>query len=399
MLGLVSVVLTFAASFAALPVGVFIVEVLAAITLARWQRPASVLAGTRRRVAVLVPAHNEATDLLATLEDIKPQLQAGDRLIVIADNCTDTTPVLAVSAGAEVIERREPKKVGKGYALARGVEHLNMDPPDVVIVIDADCRVAKGCIDQLALTCIEYDRPVQALDLITAPDKTTVESRVAEFAWRIRNWVRPLGLWSLNLPCQLMGTGMAFPWKLLHSTNVKGGSLVEDLNLGLSLAAAGSAPLFCPSTAVVSRLPFSLEAASIQRQRWQQGHIQAILRMSPKLLYTAIVNANVDLLALTMDLIVPPLSLLAMLLVILFSLAILASFFGLSTAPLLISGVTLVFYIIGVTISWWVCGRDLLAPARILGLSPYLSAQLRLYRKILTHRTPPKWIRTDRGKR
>src|SRR6202030_2014620 len=122
----------------------------------------------------------------------------------------------------------------------------NMDPPDVVIVIDADCRVAKGCIEQLAFTCIEFDRPVQALDLITAPDKTTVVSRVAEFAWRVRNWVRPLGLWSLNLPCQLMGTGMAFPWKLLHSTSVTGGSLVEDLNLGLSLAAAGSAPLFCP---------------------------------------------------------------------------------------------------------------------------------------------------------
>jgi hypothetical protein len=34
-------------------------------------------------VAVLVPAHNEAA---ATLEALRPQLQAGDRLLVVADN-------------------------------------------------------------------------------------------------------------------------------------------------------------------------------------------------------------------------------------------------------------------------------------------------------------------------
>jgi hypothetical protein len=40
---------------------------------------------------------------------------------------------------------------------------------------------------------------------------SSVNQQVAQFAWRVKNFVRPLGLRKLNLPCQLMGTGMAFP--------------------------------------------------------------------------------------------------------------------------------------------------------------------------------------------
>ena len=53
---------------------------------------------------------------------------------------------------------------------------------------------------------------MQILDLMTAPEDSPINYRVAEFAWRVNNWVRPLGLAALGLPCQLMGTGMAFPW-------------------------------------------------------------------------------------------------------------------------------------------------------------------------------------------
>ena len=52
----------------------------------------------------------------------------------------------------------------------------------------------------------------------------------------MKNWVRPLGLSNLNLPCQLMGTGMAFPWELIRSANLASGSIVEDTKLGLELA-------------------------------------------------------------------------------------------------------------------------------------------------------------------
>ena len=81
---------------------------------------------------------------------------------------------------------------------------------------------------------------MQALDLMKAPDQSVINFQVAEFAWRVKNWVRPLGLSALGLPCQLMGTGMAFPWNVVRSAKLASGQVVEDLNLGLELAMAAA---------------------------------------------------------------------------------------------------------------------------------------------------------------
>jgi hypothetical protein len=72
-------------------------------------------------------------------------------------------------------------------------------------------------------------RPVQALYLMMAPADSQINYKVAEFAWRVKNWLRPLGLRALGLPCQLMGTGMAFPWEVIRRADLASASLVEDL--------------------------------------------------------------------------------------------------------------------------------------------------------------------------
>ena len=63
--------------------------------------------GPRLRVAVLMPAHNEAQVIADTLRSIIPQLSDNDRLLVVADNCTDDTAAIAKDFGAEVIERQD----------------------------------------------------------------------------------------------------------------------------------------------------------------------------------------------------------------------------------------------------------------------------------------------------
>ena len=253
----------------ALPIAVFFIEIVASCVLLQrnWMMPPS---GDRRlRCAVLVPAHNESTGLLPTLTDIRAQLRAADRLLVIADNCTDDTASIATTASAIVVVRNEPGRKGKGYALAFGLYHLREDPPDIVIVIDADCRVADGAIDRLIAACEVTRRPVQGLFQMIAHDESPITFRVAEFAWRVKNWLRPLGLQKLGLPCQLMGSGMAFPWSMIQSAQVATGSIVEDLKLGIDLALTGNAPVFCAFRTVTSALPFSVKGAQTQRLRWE----------------------------------------------------------------------------------------------------------------------------------
>jgi len=377
----------------AVPVATLLLEIIAAVTVS----PRKPLQGSgfRGRVAVLVPAHNESTGILPTLATIQPQLRSRDRFVVVADNCSDDTAAVAARAGAEVVERHDSKRFGKGYALDFGLAHMRENPPDIVLVVDADCRLSEGGIDQLASACALTGRPVQALNLMTAPVPSPVNSQVAEFAWRVKNWLRPLGLSGLGLPCQLLGTGMAFPWSIVRSANLANGWIVEDLKLGLDLALAGHAAVFCPSARVTSQFPRSVTGAAVQRQRWEHGHIRTILE-APRFFLAAVARSNWELLALALDLAVPPLSLLAILITGMFVLDGAAALCGLSSFPLEVSSFSLLGLAIAVLLSWIVQGRDVLPPAAVISIAPYVIRKLSLYGRILSGRATSLWVRTDR---
>jgi cellulose synthase/poly-beta-1,6-N-acetylglucosamine synthase-like glycosyltransferase len=392
---LFSLVLTASSAVLAVPVAIFFIEVVMAVALARRTERTGVGA-FRECAAILVPAHNESTGLLPTLTDIKRELRAGDRLLVVADNCTDDTAIVALAAGAEVVERHDPARRGKGYALDYGLEHLSAEPPEIVIIIDADCRLAANAIDELRKTCAAARRPAQALYLMTTPAEGQVNQKVAEFAWRVKNWLRPLGLKVLRLPCPLMGSGMAFPWELIRGVDLAGGWIVEDLKLGLDLTSNGNPPMFCPSALVTSSFASSVKAAGTQRQRWEGGHISTIFRTFPRLIYAAVTHRNWNLLALTLDLAVPPLSLLALLVIGMFVIASLFALFGFSSSAMTVSTATVLAFLVAAGLAWLKCGRDVVPIGTILSIPRYILGKLGFYRRLLFSKTDVPWIRTDR---
>ncbi len=382
----------------AIPVAIFLIEVVAAIALPQRDCLVPPSNDSRRRVAVLIPAHNESSNLLPTLADIKAQIREDDRLLVVADNCSDDTAAVAAAADVDVIDRNDPVRKGKGYALDWGLRHLSLDPPDIVIMVDADCRLAAATIDQLAATCAVTQRPVQALYLMISSDESPINSRVAEFGWRVKNWVRPLGLRALGLPCQLMGTGMAFPWDLISSADLASGLIVEDLKLGLDLASAGSAPVFYPFASVTSYFPWTLEGTDSQRLRWERGHIGMIFAMVPRMIVRAVAQANLGLLTLAFDLAVPPPVLLGMLLMAMSVITGSATFLGTSCVAMFISLVSLIGFISAIFISWLTYGRDILPLGSILLVFSYALGKLPFYLRILLRKSSSQWIRTDRRK-
>lgn len=399
MTSLVSAILTVIAAALAVPVAVFVIEVIAALILPRRsdRLHKDINSDRRPRVAVLIPAHDESAGLLPTLADLKVQLGSGDRLLVVADNCTDDTAATAVAGGAEVIERHDPKRRGKGYALDFGLAHLSSDAPDVVIIVDADCRIAHDTIAQLVATCAATGRPAQALYLMAARPDASINQQVAQFAWRVKNWLRPLGLQALHLPCQLMGTGMAFPWVVIRSVDLASGWLVEDLKLGLDLAANGHPPVFCPSACVTSKFSSSVRATRTQRERWERGHLGMILRTAPRLLCQAVVRRDFNLLALALDLAVLPLSLLTLFVVGMFAIASFYALLGFSSPALAVSTATMLAFIFAAGLAWAKCGRDVVPLNAIFSIAPYILRKLGLYRGILFNRTAAEWIRTDRA--
>jgi cellulose synthase/poly-beta-1,6-N-acetylglucosamine synthase-like glycosyltransferase len=264
-------------------------------------------------------------------------------------------------------------------------------------MIDADCRLANNAIQELVKTCVATRRPIQALYLMMAPAELRNDYRVAEFAWRVKNWLRPSGLSALRLPCQLMGTGMAFPWDVVRGINLASGSIVEDLKLGLDLTASGYPPVFCPSAVVTSEFAYSSRAARTQRERWEGGHIGMIVSTVPGLFLRSVADRNWGLLALTLDLTVPPLSLLSLLVLGTFSLTGLSSLFGSSLTALMISTFNTILFGLATFVAWLKCGRDLVPiSAAALEIPRYLLGKAKLYRAKLFKRTDAQWIRTDR---
>ena len=68
-----------------------------------------------------------------------------------------------------------------------------------------------------------------------------LRTRILEFAWRVKNQVRPKGTFRLGGACHLMGTGMALPWALISQANLATGHIAEDMKLGVDLTIAGGA--------------------------------------------------------------------------------------------------------------------------------------------------------------
>src|SRR4051812_22881950 len=97
------------------PVAMFCLEVLLSLAPARRREPAGWQAN--KRLAVLIPAHNEQAVISATLAALMPTVPVGSRVIVVADNCTDATAASAREFGAEVVERQDASRRGKGFAL------------------------------------------------------------------------------------------------------------------------------------------------------------------------------------------------------------------------------------------------------------------------------------------
>jgi cellulose synthase/poly-beta-1,6-N-acetylglucosamine synthase-like glycosyltransferase len=382
----------FAALLLLIPAAVLFIEVL--LSTARIDKFPQ-MEDARPRLAVLMPAHNEASIIATSLRSVMPQLADRDRMLVVADNCSDETQTIAESEGAEVILRSDLVRRGKGYALDFGVRHLEKDPPDVIVVIDADCQITPGSIDKLARVGAQTQRPVQALYLMHAPTDAGLNLRIAEFAFLVKNQVRPTGLHRLGLPCQLMGTGMAFPWACINTAPLATGHIVEDLKLGIELARRGDFPLFCLEALVTSKFSISTEGSQSQRTRWEHGHIGVILSDAPRLFLDSVLKFDIKLMSMALDLAVPPLALLTLangLIWLCGGLLFLATKVAI---PLIIATISLGLLTLSIFVSWGLYGRHVVSLAD-LGLAMYYAImKIPIYARFLVTRQMD-WVRSKR---
>ena len=363
----------------------------------RWQSSDQVspVIGDEITLAILIPAHNEAQGIRQTLEGLLPYVRPQDTLLVVADNCTDGTAEVARSSGAEVIERFSTDQRGKGYALDYGLRQLQLNPPDVVILMDADCDVKPNTVALLARHALSTQRPVQANYLIEQPRTATLKGFISAFAIKVKNFVRPLGLERLGLPCLLTGTGIALPWAVSRTVTVARGHIAEDMKWGLDLALAGHPPTFLPTAQVTSRLPSQEEAAKVQRTRWEHGHLQIIRQYLPQLLIKGLSRGRWELLALALEVAILPLSLLVLSWSAVTAISLLLVLVGGSWLTLNLALVTGGAIFLAVILAWYRYGRSELSLRQLIMVPVYVIWKVPVYLAFLV-RPEQRWVRTRR---
>lgn len=343
--------------------------------------------------AILVPAHDEASGIGATVAALRATSPRA-HVLVVADNCTDDTAALAAAAGAEVIERHDQARRGKGFALAYGRDHLAAAPPAAVLVIDADCRVQSGSAERIARRAAGSGRPVQAANLLSAPSGASPLVAISNFAMLVKNLIRARGLTRIGGGGLLFGTGMAFPWPLFATLPLATTDVVEDLALGLWLARQGIVVDLDDGARVTSPAA-SPSASRDQRRRWEHGFLSIAREQALPLLCLGAKRRSRHLLALAAHLLVPPLAMLFLIAAVgLALLAILCSISG-NWMALALTGGVVGMAVILLLIAWWREARDILPAAALLRAPLYMLWKLPIYFGFFTRRQT-SWNRTQR---
>jgi len=313
-------------------------------------------------LAVIVPAHNEELVLAGTLDSLGKQNYPVEcfEVVVVADNCADTTAALASSYGVTVLERTHAQERGKGYALNHAVAHLlsRPSPPEGFVIVDADTWVAPDFLARMSVRlqsagegrgCSAWQGRYGVLNF-----GESWRAGLMAAAFDLVNHVKPLGREALKLSVGLKGNGMAFTRAVAATLPWPGGSLTEDLDYGIELARRlGQRVGYAHEARVLAQMPTDAAQAGSQRSRWERGRMRMVRERALPLLWEGLRNRDRLLLDMGLDLMVPPLAELGALVLAWFSFVLLGAAAHLLPHPAIwvlaaaLTGMGLLAYILG----------------------------------------------------
>jgi len=277
-------------------------------------RPRNTSDTPSKRLALLVPAHNEEGLIGRCIASLLAQSYPRElyAVTVIADNCSDDTAEAARRAGADaVMVRDEPAARGKGRALRWAMDQIldRHDAPDAIVIVDADAVADRELLVQLTAAFEAGAEAVQA-DYVLEPGGDP-GSDLRAGAFILVNRVRQAGRAALGQTAFLVGNGMLFSAGLLRERPWGAFTSTEDLEYTLDLALGGVRVAFAGGARITCETAPSSDAAAVQQRRWEGGRVHLMRTRAPQLVRAALRRRSPALLGAAAELATPPLGLLA----------------------------------------------------------------------------------------
>jgi 1,2-diacylglycerol 3-beta-glucosyltransferase len=355
------------------------------------------LPGRRRRFDVIVPAHDEAAAIEGVIANLRRLAWRADalRIVVVADNCTDTTAALARAAGAHVLERHDTQHRGKGHALAFAFDaSLARGWADAVVVVDADTEVSSNLLRAFSARLAIGAHAVQAhYGVLNA--QASWRTRLMAIATGAFHGVRSRGRERLALSCGIRGNGWCVTHDLLRRVPYRAFSLTEDVEYGIQLGLAGERVHYADEAHVDATMVLGARAAATQRRRWEGGRWQLIRSRTLPLLRAATTRRGGRVcLDLAIDLLVLPLTYIATSVVTLIVTGALAMLWWPALFPGLVVGLGCALSLLLYVLRGWQLSRVGWRGLVDLARAPFFV----LWRLVVMWRTKgaTEWVRTER---
>jgi cellulose synthase/poly-beta-1,6-N-acetylglucosamine synthase-like glycosyltransferase len=348
------------------------------------------------RFDVVVPAHNEAGGIAHTVANLRQLDWPTDRyrILVIADNCSDATAALAAAAGATVLERCDPTLRGKGYALQFAFERSRVDAwADAIAIVDADSEVSPNLLEAFAARIEQGAHALQAHHGVLNPQGAW-RTRLLAIAMAAYHIVRSRARERQRVSCGIRGNGWCVTHKVLAIVKYQAFSLAEDIEYGVDLGLAGYRVYYAGEAHASQDMTVGPEGARKQRQRWEHGRFQLVRSRTAPLLRAALRERSAVCLDLALDLLVLPLSYVALNVAALLVLALLGAWWN----PALLDwvwvscacGIALMLYILR---GWSLSGTGFRGLLDLIGAPIFIGWKLVL---MLGRDQPAEWVRTER---
>lgn len=231
------------------------------------------------RLLFLVPAHNEERSVANTVRSILEQSLDTDQydVAVIADNCSDRTAEVARMAGAYCYERTDPERPGKPRAIAWGLNQVNLNGYDAVVIVDADSVVDPGYGSAILKLRGLPDIAFQGFNGVSNPDQSALTRLAALLSTAYYCFAYVLKIRAgLNAP--LTGSGMGVGTAVLREYGWQAFTLGEDVEKYVYLTLRSVKIELINEAGVRSQEEANLRNASTQRQRWRSGRLQVLGR-------------------------------------------------------------------------------------------------------------------------
>ena len=260
-----------------------------------------------RRIAIVIPAHNEALLIAGTVSDaLRQDYPAEARTVfVIADNCSDATADLARQAGARVLERQG--NPGKGQGLYDALALLMQEDWDAFLIMDADSRLHPRTLATINQALAGGSQAVQIRYGVLNPSES-MRTCAMELSTASYNALRPLGKSMLGISAGINGNGFCITRDTVSRVPYLAHSIVEDIEYHMHLLKAGIRVDFLDQVWVKAQMPTGGRGSEVQRVRWERGRIATIRNYAPAL-FRALLQGHRRALDGLIDVLMPPVSL------------------------------------------------------------------------------------------